>query len=94
MARARRRWTPKKKAKTYNTTPVYHEVEKILKEERDERGLWYLVEWAGVNPRTSSPWRPTWIHSAGMDADWLIEKWQDEKLNQEHGRNLQTCDSL
>ncbi|EIN05903.1 hypothetical protein PUNSTDRAFT_137388 [Punctularia strigosozonata HHB-11173 SS5] len=90
--RRRKPWTPKRKPKpTYRERNI-HEVTEITDEADDEYGKWYLVEWAGIDPRTGGPWPPDWIHERGMRAPECLKRWQVEKrrrlYNKLHSRTI------
>ncbi|KAF8325475.1 hypothetical protein F5887DRAFT_843330, partial [Amanita rubescens] len=41
----------------------------------DEKRAQYLVNWAGVDPATKKPWKPSWV-AKGDVTDDLVEKWK------------------
>ncbi|KAF8335125.1 hypothetical protein F5887DRAFT_892276 [Amanita rubescens] len=44
----------------------------------DEKRAQYLVNWAGVDPATKKPWKPSWV-AKGDVTDDLVEKWKKHK---------------
>jgi hypothetical protein len=44
----------------------------------DEKRGQYLVNWAGVDPATGKPWKPSWV-AKGDVTDDLVEKWKNHK---------------
>jgi hypothetical protein len=91
--RRRKRLTMAKKAKKVDAPPPppkysrdLWEVREILDEERDARGLWYLVDWTGTDPATGAPWEPDWIRADGVYADVCLDKWKIEKQRRRFNR--------
>ena len=69
------------------------EVRGILAEERDDRGIWYFVDWEGTDPATGKDWKGEWIKSVGIDADQLLAAWRREKKRrQASGEPWDSCE--
>jgi hypothetical protein len=49
-------------------------VNRILRESRSK----YEVEWAGIDPETGKPWKPSWIPKEDC-SDACIQDWKAEK---------------
>ncbi|CAG8673879.1 5326_t:CDS:2, partial [Acaulospora colombiana] len=52
-------------------------VNRILRESRSK----YEVEWAGLDPETGKPWKPSWIPKEDC-SDACIQDWKEEKRNE------------
>lgn len=61
------------------------EVVRILQETKNK----YLVEWAGLNPETNTPWKPTWVFKEDC-SDELIREWKKEKLRKKEAKKKGT----
>ncbi|CAG8638933.1 5455_t:CDS:2, partial [Acaulospora colombiana] len=53
-------------------------VNRILRESRSK----YEVEWAGLDPETGKPWKPSWIPKEDC-SDACIQDWKEEKRRRE-----------
>lgn len=45
----------------------------------------YLVRWAGIDPETNEPWKPTWVPKRDCDEE-LVARWEQNKQFNEEGR--------
>lgn len=55
----------------------------------EESDVQYLVNWAGVNPKTNSPWAPEWVDKVSCNAPILVKQWRQKNAKAKSGQTKQ-----